>query len=51
MLVALFMVHVRMGHGFVASKPGQHGYERPAGYLAVALCLLIAGPGCLSLDR
>ena len=50
MLVALFMVHVRMGHGFVASKPGQPSYEAAAGYLAVALCMLIAGPGCLSLD-
>lgn len=50
MLVALFMVHVRMGHTFVASGPGQPSFEPALDYLAVALCLLIAGPGCLSLD-
>ncbi len=49
MLVALFMVHIPKGDPFVAG-PGQHGFEPAAGYLAVALCLLIAGPGCLSLD-
>jgi putative oxidoreductase len=49
MLVALFMVHIPHGDPFVG-KPGSGSFEPAAGYLAVALCLLIAGPGCLSLD-
>src|SRR4029077_9786831 len=50
MLFALFMVHLKMGHPFVAAGPGKPSFEPAADYLAVALCLLIAGPGCLSLD-
>ncbi len=49
MLVALFTVHLRMGHPFVAARGGP-SFEPALGYLAVSLCLLIAGPGCLSLD-
>jgi putative oxidoreductase len=49
MLFALCMVHLKMGHPFVATGPGP-SFEPAADYLAVALCLLIAGPGCISLD-
>jgi putative oxidoreductase len=50
MLVALFMVHVRMGHPFLPTEKGGPSFEPALDYLAVALCLLITGPGCLSLD-
>ena len=46
MLVALFMVHIPHGDPFV----GQHSFEPAADYLAVAVTLLIAGPGCWSCD-
>jgi putative oxidoreductase len=49
MLVALFMVHLPQSHPFVGA-PGQHSYEPAAGYLAVALLLLLTGPGAWSLD-
>ena len=50
MLVALLMVHVSHGHPFVASGRGAPSFEPALDYLAVALMLLIAGPGRLSLD-
>ena len=50
MLVAIFMWHVAHGDPFVG-KPGNPSYEPALGYLAVSLMLLIAGPGCLSLDK
>jgi putative oxidoreductase len=50
MLFALCMVHLKMGHPFIAAGPGKPSFEPAADYLAVALCLLIAGPGCISLD-
>jgi putative oxidoreductase len=50
MAVALGMVHLRMGHSFVAAAPGQPSYELAAVYLAAAILFLLAGPGKLSLD-
>ncbi len=51
MAFATFLVHVRMGHPFVAD-PTTHGpsYESSLGYLAIALLFLIVGPGRLSVD-
>ena len=50
MATALGMVHLRAGHAFVASGPGQPSYELAAVYLAAAILFLLAGPGKLSLD-
>lgn len=50
MAFATFMVHVRMGHPFVAAKPGGPSYESALGYLAIAVLLLVVGPGRLSVD-
>lgn len=47
---ALGMVHLRMGHAFVAAAPGQPSYELAAVYLAAAILFGLAGPGKLSLD-
>ncbi|HEV2762355.1 MAG TPA: DoxX family membrane protein, partial [Pyrinomonadaceae bacterium] len=49
MLVAIFTVHVPLGDPFVRVGPGG-SYETAALYLVVALLLLLAGPGRLSLD-
>jgi len=50
MAVALGMVHLPLGHLFVASPPGGPSYEPALGYLAIAVTLLLVGPGKLSLD-
>ena len=50
MAVALGMVHLPQGHPFVASQPGGSSYEPALGYLAIAVTLLLVGPGKLSLD-
>jgi putative oxidoreductase len=50
MAVALGMVHLPQGHPFVASQPGGPSYEPALGYLALAVALLLTGPGKLSLD-
>jgi len=42
--------HAGMGHGFVATGPGQPSFELAAAYLANVLMLLLAGPGKLSVD-
>lgn len=45
---ALGLVHLRMGHPFVAA--GKPSYELAAVYLAAAILFLLVGPGRLSLD-
>ncbi len=50
MVGALSMVHLRMGHAFVATAPGQPSYELAAVYLAASILFLLAGPGKYSLD-
>lgn len=50
MLVALFMVHIPMGHPFVANGPGQPSYEPALVYATISFFLMLAGPGCYSLD-
>ena len=47
---AIAMAHVPQGHAFVAATPGQPSFELAAAYLAVALAVLLVGPGELSLD-
>lgn len=49
MAVAAGMVHIANGHPFVASPPSSPSYETAALYFAIALLLLLAGPGRLSL--
>jgi len=49
MATAAWMAHISQGHPFVG-KPGSPSYELAAAYLAVAILLLLAGPGRLSID-
>ena len=48
--VAAGMVHIPAGHPFVASPPGGPSYEPALEYLAIAVALLLVGPGKLSVD-
>ena len=47
MFVAIFMVHIPMGHPFVG-KDG--AWELAAVYLAIMITFLLRGPGVISLD-
>ncbi len=49
MAVAAFMVHIPKGDPFVSAKGGP-SFELAAAYFAVAVCLLLVGPGQFSLD-
>ncbi|CAN5568820.1 hypothetical protein BH20ACI3_BH20ACI3_03830 [soil metagenome] len=49
MLAGIGIAHLPAGDPFVGA-PRQSSYESAAGYLAVALLLIVTGPGTLSLD-
>jgi putative oxidoreductase len=49
MAFAVFAVHVKSGHPFVATTGGP-SYELAAAYLGTALLVIFAGPGKFSLD-
>jgi putative oxidoreductase len=49
MAFAVFAVHVKSGHPFVATTGGP-SYELAAAYLGAALLVIFAGPGKFSLD-
>jgi putative oxidoreductase len=51
MAVATYMHAVKWHHPFIATETDPHSYELATAYFAVALLLLLAGPGCLSIDR
>ena len=50
MSVAVFGVHMMMGHPFVAAGAGKPSFELAAVYLCVSLLVLLTGPGAFSLD-
>ena len=50
MAFATFGVHVRMGHPLVSQDHHGDSFELPLAYLAIALVLLLVGPGRLSVD-
>jgi len=49
MLFAVVGVHLKSGHPFVSAHD-EPSYESALGYFAIALTLMLAGPGRLSLD-
>lgn len=50
MAFAITMVHIKMGHPFVASNPHDPSWELAAVYLASVILLLLTGPGRFSVD-
>lgn len=49
MATAAWMAHISQGHPFVGA-PGSPSWEPAAGYFAIAILFLLAGPGRLSVD-
>jgi putative oxidoreductase len=50
MAFATLMVHVRAGDPLVALEPGKPSFELPLAYLAIAVVLMLVGPGRISVD-
>ena len=50
MVVAVGMVHLPAGDPFVATAPGVRSSESALGYFAIAMALLLVGPGKMALD-
>ncbi len=50
MAYAAFLIHIPAGHHFVATQLGEPSFELALAYLSVAVLLLLAGPGLLSVD-
>jgi putative oxidoreductase len=50
MAVAALKIHIPHGDPFVGTAPGQMSYEPAVVYFAIAVCILLIGPGQLSLD-
>jgi putative oxidoreductase len=50
MSFAITMVHLKNGDPFVTTQPGGHSFEPALGYLAIAVAILLVGPGKLALD-
>ncbi|MBK8190205.1 MAG: DoxX family protein [Vampirovibrionales bacterium] len=50
MTVALGMVHFPAHHAFVGATPGEPAFELPLIYWALALLLMLVGPGRYALD-
>lgn len=50
MATAYYLVHLPAQNPFVSNNPTQPAFELAAAFFAVALGLLISGPGVLSLD-
>lgn len=49
MLTAMFMVHIPKGEPFV-NNGGGGSWEKPAMYLALAVMMILSGPGTISAD-
>jgi putative oxidoreductase len=50
MVVAILFVLIPHGAAFVNAAPGGPSYELPLAYLAIALALILLGPGAFALD-
>lgn len=49
--VAVYMHSMVFKDPFVAMSKGASSWELPATYFVIALFLMLAGPGCLSIDK
>jgi putative oxidoreductase len=50
MTFALGMVHLPMGHPFVAAEPGGPSFELALVYWSLSLLMILVGPGAYSVD-